>query len=347
MSHPKGLSNKSGGLAGLLSRLEDGHDLHISKKLESVLSLCQDEGTSVHSHHSGGNLRAAGPSRTGEPRWSDPCFPSCIVDHHHYGQQVRPSESQTLCDLLEQSRTFASPSAEDDMAEAWGLQDCLVSLRGSLFSPVPSVDTVTRLRAGMKARVARGWSMEALGRGVRLAREGQAPEAIPHYLKALELDPTNPDAHVALGAAHANAGSWQEAADAMAAALALVPDHANALAYERRIAQRAKEEGVALTTLRRAGQPGPSRPGPEGVRPVGESPRAASPPAPSDLQDDDAVDRARSPSPERGEGLDLRRALRIVKKHRRQKGGAHQGHKTKHKRRHSKSRKHRHRSGDR
>uniref|UniRef100_A0A1D2A5E6 Uncharacterized protein n=2 Tax=Auxenochlorella protothecoides TaxID=3075 RepID=A0A1D2A5E6_AUXPR len=346
MSHPKSLSIKSGGLAGLLSRLEDGHDLHISKKLESVLSLCQDDGTSVHSHHSGGNSRAAGPSRIGEPRWSDPCFPSCIVDHHHYGQQVRPSESQTLCDLLEQSRTFASPSAEDDMAVAWGLQDCLVSLRGSLFSPVPSVDTVTRLRAGMKARVARGWSMEALGRGVKLAREGRAPEAIPHYLKALELDPTNPDAHVALGAAHANAGSWQEAADAMAAALALDPDHANALAYERRIAQRAKEEGVALTTLRRAGQPGPSRPGPEGLRPVGEAPRAASPPAPSDLQDDDAVDWPRSPSPERGEGLDLRRALRIVKKHRRQKGGAQQGHKTKHKRRHSKSRKHKHRSGD-
>ncbi|KFM27044.1 Tetratricopeptide repeat protein 14 [Auxenochlorella protothecoides] len=157
----------------------------------------------------------------------------------------------------------------------------------------------------MKARVARGWSMEALGRGVKLAREGRAPEAIPHYLKALELDPTNPDAHVALGAAHANAGSWQEAADAMAAALALDPDHANALAYERRIAQRAKEEG-----------------------------------------DDDAVDWPRSPSPERGEGLDLRRALRIVKKHRRQKGGAQQGHKTKHKRRHSKSRKHKHRSGD-
>lgn len=147
--------------------------------------------------------------------------------------------------MLEGSLAFQAPDAADRLAAALGVDG---ALRGSLLQGAGSATPGLRAaRLATRAWLARAWSNEALARGVQLARQRRpAQEVLPQYRKALELDGTNADAHVALGAALANCFHWQEAAAALRRALEIDPGHANGASYLRRVEAKALEAGVRL-----------------------------------------------------------------------------------------------------
>lgn len=147
--------------------------------------------------------------------------------------------------MLEGSLAFQAPDAADRLAAALGVDG---ALRGSLLQGAGSAASGLRAaRLATRAWLARAWSNEALARGVQLARQRRpVQEVLPQYRKALELDGTNADAHVALGAALANCFHWQEAAAALRRALEIDPGHANGASYLRRVEAKALEAGVRL-----------------------------------------------------------------------------------------------------
>lgn len=105
----------------------------------------------------------------------------CGVLHFHGACALPPCVD--LTERLTQSRSFACPTAADGMARALGLQGLLAHLQGTLAPRQLNGAALAALRARIKAAGARAWSDEALGRGVRLAREGADAEAEMHYVR--------------------------------------------------------------------------------------------------------------------------------------------------------------------
>lgn len=68
----------------------------------------------------------------------------------------------------------------------------------------------------------RGWLAAALAQG------GKFPEALVEMKKAVELAPTDPRHHIALGSVFLHAGQWEDAADALTRGLALGLEHGEA-----------------------------------------------------------------------------------------------------------------------
>ena len=107
------------------------------------------------------------------------------------------------------------------MAEEYGIVKSLHGLAGSCMTarnaPAstsesrPRLEMLRLVRSELRAGIARAWSREAIVRGAGHARAGNYVTALKCYEQALEMDPSNADAYVALGAAMANAGELERA----------------------------------------------------------------------------------------------------------------------------------------
>lgn len=82
------------------------------------------------------------------------------------------------------------------------------------------------------------WAQESVQYGVSRAKAGQYAEALEAYGKALDLCPRNVDAWVGRGAAFANQNRLKEAVAEFERAVAIDPEHRNALAYREATLQK-------------------------------------------------------------------------------------------------------------
>lgn len=80
----------------------------------------------------------------------------------------------------------------------------------------------------------------------------RVPEAVPHYRRAIELDPSEAGAYYDLAAAHAGLGEWSEAAAVLQARIEAAPEDAIALYDLGLVMAHAGDRQAARTWLSRA-----------------------------------------------------------------------------------------------
>jgi len=122
--------------------------------------------------------REAGAPAGSAPAATDAAPPAPAAPH-----------ADSLLDILRASRTFGAPDSADGMAAALGLAPLLAGLAGSLQRPLPDAAELGRRRARITAAVDAAWSMEAVAKGVRCAKEGASPSsraALPAAAAALQ-----------------------------------------------------------------------------------------------------------------------------------------------------------------
>lgn len=131
-------------------------------------------------------------------------------------------------------RWFNCPDCVDGMSEAFGVTTQIECLRGSALSRLPSVEQISSLKslnAALRKESKCVWSREAVLKGVQVAKMGDYRRARECYDQALELNARNVDALVARGAAFANQSRFQEAVNDFERALEIDPSHPNASDY--------------------------------------------------------------------------------------------------------------------
>lgn len=84
-----------------------------------------------------------------------------------------------------------------------------------------------------------------LDRAVVLQKQGQLDESLSHYIKALNLEPTNPDIHYNIGTAFQAKGDMVRARKAYAKTCELFPDHEEAKQALAALGVEEKEQQIA------------------------------------------------------------------------------------------------------
>jgi tetratricopeptide (TPR) repeat protein len=191
---------------------------------------------------------SAAPPRADCNAWGFPSYLPSLEEilEAHRARLEDDLDVPTYSDVLERSRTFASADCAEAMGATLGVSALLNGLRGSLVASTASLDAVAAVRERLRRSVRRSWSRDAVKRGVLRARAGDADGAVACYEEALRIDPDDPDALVARGAALANALDLQKAFEDLSRAADLDPGHANAAKYLKAVIDKAERSGIRL-----------------------------------------------------------------------------------------------------
>lgn len=159
-----------------------------------------------------------------------------VIDKTH-AKQVAPESASShseggsasgvmnLNELLQADALFGNPYALDHMMDSFG-----ISQEARLFgmnARRPQMRGYMELRRLQNT----SWAQDSVRKGVQHASDRNYALAIKCYQNAINLDPKNADAHVALGAAFANTSKYQQALKELETALDIDPTHVNAKRY--------------------------------------------------------------------------------------------------------------------
>eukprot|EP00877_Chromochloris_zofingiensis_P008796 jgi/Chrzof1/416/Cz01g15040.t1 len=142
-----------------------------------------------------------------------------------------PDQITPYLAALQASHVFKSPHSAVAMAKTYGAADLLLGLSGSLLLPTSDSAAADQASDHIRQQINHAWSNEAVRRGVAAAKSGDYKEAHRCYDKALDMNPTNVDAYVARGAAHANQKQLLAAIKDFQHALDLDGQNVNAAKY--------------------------------------------------------------------------------------------------------------------
>eukprot|EP00727_Mastigamoeba_balamuthi_P000847 m51a1_g1076 hypothetical protein (418) ;mRNA; f:5926-7646 len=131
-------------------------------------------------------------------------------------------QTATYDEVLMSDRQYLNPNALEQLVQSLGLEE------DASFLPDDALPSDWHYDV-LHAKQNRKWAQETVVKGVELAKKGDYQKAMVCYKQAIEVDPQNADAYVARGAAYANQDKLHEAVREFERALEIDPSFPNAL----------------------------------------------------------------------------------------------------------------------
>jgi len=131
---------------------------------------------------------------------------------------------RTYIEDLERDLIFKNPLSVELMADSFDLVDFQSFLESKEINTHDYYDYI-------KEEQNRNWAIQMIKEGITLSKQGKDSQALECYNQAIEVDPNNVDAFVALGALQCKLENFNDSIKQFNVALTIDPNHPNAKKY--------------------------------------------------------------------------------------------------------------------